>query len=68
MHSVRNRRDFGEAGIGSAVLLIVLGFVILRLGGRLPNAQEAVGGSRQFAIIVMIAGVACGLASLLMCI
>ena len=64
-HQVRGRTGLAEAGLGTAGLLVVIGLFILKLGARIPSSYEASAVNRQFAFVILAAGLVCGLFSLI---
>ena len=61
-HGARSRRDVGEAAFSIAALLVGLGR-FFRPWRASVRHHKAVAASRQFAVILLAVGGACGLAS-----
>ena len=63
-HHAKTRSDCADAGLVAALLLVALGVLLLRFGSKVGYGHEAARDAVRFARIVLITGVACGLAAL----
>jgi hypothetical protein len=70
--NANSRAAYASAGLVAAVLLVLLGLVLLRIGsmaGKVAgnvtgNANEATKEATRFALIILVTGITCGLIAL----
>ena len=57
----KTRAEYAEAGMAAAGLLVMLGFILLKIGTKAWDGHEAPREAKRFALIVIATGIACGL-------
>ena len=62
--NAKTRVEYADAGLVAALLLVALGFLLLKIGTKTGNSHEATLDAIRFALIMLVTGITCGLIAL----